>query len=191
MLSGRSDLHGYEVRRSTSAGGPYVTIATVTAASYTDTAVNENETFFYVVRAVDTSFNRSANSDEVQATAALRTVTVTFNVTVPATTPAGSAVYIAGTLHLLDGGLPEWNPGGVLLTQVDPTHWTITLSGKESTQIAYKYTLGSWDYVEKGASCDEIADRTLLLTYGGAASRSSMTPSPTGVMSRLAAARAI
>ncbi len=114
--------------------------------SYTDTAVNENETYFYVVRAVDTSFNRSADSNEVEATAALRTVTVTFNVTVPATTPADSSVYIAGTLHLLDGGLPEWNPGGVVLNRVDGTHWTITLTGKETTQIEYKYTLGSWDY---------------------------------------------
>jgi hypothetical protein len=39
----------------------------------------ENETYYYVVRAVDTAFNRSANSDQVTATAELRTVTLTFN----------------------------------------------------------------------------------------------------------------
>ena len=53
-----------------------------------------------------------------------------------------------------------------MLTQVDATHWTITLTGKEGIFIEYKYTLGSWDYVEKGASCDEIGNRQLTLNYG-------------------------
>jgi hypothetical protein len=66
------------------------------------------------VRAVDQSFNRSGASNEASATAALRTVTLTFTVTVPATTDAtGRSVYIAGFLDRLDGGLPQWNPGGV------------------------------------------------------------------------------
>lgn len=115
---------------------------------------------------MDTSFNRSANSAEVAATAELRTVSVTFTVTIPPTTPAGSTVYIAGFLDRLDGNLPQWNPGGVALTQTGPNQWSITLTGKETTQIEYKYTLGSWDYVEKGAACDEIANRQLTLTYG-------------------------
>jgi hypothetical protein len=74
-------------------------------------------------------------------------------------------------LNRLDGGLPEWDPGGVVLTRVDATHWTITLTGKETTQIEYKYTLGDWDYVEKDAApipaCAEIANRQLTLTYSG------------------------
>ena len=73
----------------------------------------------------------------------LRTVTLNFNVTVPATTDAtGRSVYIAGFLDRLDGDLPQWNPGGVVLTRADATHWTITLTGKETTQIEYKYALG-------------------------------------------------
>jgi hypothetical protein len=92
---------------------------------------------------------------------------VTFNVTVPANTDAsGRSVYIAGTLSRLDGGLPDWDPGAVALTRVDATHWTITLTGKETTSIEYKYALGDWNYVEKDASCGEIANRTLTLTYG-------------------------
>jgi hypothetical protein len=88
-------------------------------------------------------------------------------VTVPASTDATNRlVYIAGSLNRLDGGLPEWNPGGVVLTRVDATHWTITLTGKETTQVEYKYALGSWDYVEKGATCDEIGNRQLTLSYG-------------------------
>ena len=162
-----ASLYGYEVLRSNTAGGPYTQIATVTNASYNDTAVEEAATYFYVVRALDNSFNRSGNSAEVSATAELRTVTLVFTVTVPAATDGtGRNVYIAGFLDRLDGGLPQWNPGGVQLTRVDATTWEITLTGKESTQIEYKYALGSWDYVEKGGACDEIANRQLTLTYG-------------------------
>jgi hypothetical protein len=103
----------------------------------------------------------------VAATAELRTVTLVFTVTVPATTDAaGRDVVIAGTLQRLDGGLPEWDPSGVELTRVDATHWTVTLSGKESTQLAYKYTLGDWEHVEKDVACGEIGDRQLTLSYG-------------------------
>jgi glycosidase len=164
---GDATLYGYELLRSDSSGGPYQQIARVTATDYTDTSVAEGETYFYVVRALDYSFNRSGNSSEVQATAEPRTVTLILNVTVPASTDGtGRNVFIAGSLNLLDGGLPEWNPGGVMLTRVDATHWTIMLSGKEGVQIQYKYTLGDWEHVEKGASCDEIGNRELTLTYG-------------------------
>jgi len=54
-----------------------------------------------------------------------------------------------------------------VLTRVDATHWTITLTGKETTQIEYKYALASWDYIEKDNACGEIANRTLTLSYGG------------------------
>jgi fibronectin type 3 domain-containing protein len=166
-LAGDASLYGYEVLRSDSSGGPYEMIARVTSNSYPDTAVAEGTTYYYVVRALDQSFNRSANSAEVSATAELRMVTVVFNVTVPTTTDGtGRSVYIAGTLSRLDGGLPEWNPGGVVLTRVDEAHWTISLTGKENTQIEYKYALGDWEHGEKGASCDEIGNRILTLSYG-------------------------
>ena len=166
-VTGDASLHGYEVLRGGSAGGPFAKLALVTAPGYTDTRVTEGETYFYAVRSVDTSFNRSAESGAVQAKAELRTVSVVFNVTVPAATDGtGRNVYIAGTLDRLDGGLPQWNPGGVQLTRVDATHWTVTLTGKESTQLEYKYALGSWDYVEKDGSCGELANRQLTLSYG-------------------------
>jgi glycosidase len=165
-ILGDPTLYGYEVLRSDTSGGPYAMIARVTDQSYIDNNVNEGDTYYYVVRSIDLSFNRSSNSNEVQATAELRTVTVTFNVTVPPSTPSGSSVFIVGTLDRFDGNLPVWDPGGVLLTQVDDTHWVITLTGLETTQIEYKYTLGSWDFVEKGASCDELANRTLTLNFG-------------------------
>jgi len=166
-LQGDPSLYGYEVLRGDASGGPYSLLGLTTATNFTDSQVAEGATYYYVLRAVDQSFNRSGLSAEVAATAELRTVTLVFNVTVPATTDAtGFGVYIAGFLDRLDGGLPQWNPGGVVLTRVDATHWNIVLTGKESVAIEYKYTLGSWDYVEKDASCGEIANRQLTLSYG-------------------------
>jgi len=94
---------------------------------------------------------------EVSATTALRTVTLTFDVTVPATTDGTARfVHIAGLLDRLDGDHPQWDPGQTPLTRVDPTHWTITFTGEEGTQLTYEYALGSWDYAEKDGSCSEI-----------------------------------
>ena len=166
-VSGDASLYGYEVLRSDTAGGPYEMIARVTTTSYTDMAVNTGEKYYYAVRALDNSFNRSGNSSEVNATAEARTVSLVFNVTVPSTTDATSrSVYIAGFLDRLDGNLPQWDPGGVVMTRVDATHWTIQLSGREGVQIEYKYALGSWDYVEKDGACGEINNRQLTLSYG-------------------------
>jgi glycosidase/fibronectin type 3 domain-containing protein len=166
-VAGDATLHGYEVLRGDASGGPYAVIASTSSAAYTDTNVTEGQTFFYVVRSVDTSFNRSGPSAEVEATAELRTVTLTFNVTVPASTDGtGRSVYIAGFLNRLDGNLPEWNPGGVFLTRVDATHWTITFTGREGVQLEYKYTLGDWEHVEKDGTCGEIGNRLLTLSYG-------------------------
>lgn len=163
------DLAGFEIYRENTAALGFTRIGTIfdaSATSYTDSSVVEGTTYHYYIAAFDSSFNRSGPSNIVTATASLRTVTVTFIVTAPGSTPAGSTVYIAGTLQRLDGGLPEWNPSGVALTQIGPHQWSITLSGAEGTTIEYKYTLGSWDYVEKGVSCEEIGNRTLTLIYG-------------------------
>jgi fibronectin type 3 domain-containing protein len=166
-VSGDPTLYGYEVLRSTSSGGPYTLLERIIGATFTDGTVVEGGTYYYVVRSVDTSFNRSGNSSEVSANAELRMVTLVFNVTVPASTDStGRSVYIAGFLDRLDPPGPQWDPGGVVLTRVDATHWTITLHGREATQLEYKFTLGDWEHVEKGAGCGEIANRQLTLSFG-------------------------
>ena len=171
-VAGDASLHGYEIGRADASGGPYELIGTVTAPSteFTDSAVVESRTYWYVVRAVDTSFNRSAWSVEVSATTELRTVTLIVEVTVPATTDAvGLDVNIAGFLDRLDGDLPQWDPTETSLTRVDATHWTITFSGREGTALEYKYALDhptAWHHVEKDATCGEIPNRQLTLAYG-------------------------
>ena len=166
-VTGDPTMYGYELLRGSQAGGPYTLIATITSATYIDSSVISGTTYYYVVRAIDLSYNRSGLSNEVNGTAKQRKVTLTFNVTVPFSTDStGFSAHIAGTLNLLDGNLPQWDPGAVSLTKIDSTHWTITLSGNEGVQLQYKYTLGSWDFVEKGAACEEINNRALTLTYG-------------------------
>lgn len=58
---------GYNVKRSTTAGGPYETIANVTTTSYVDTDVVNGTTYYYAVTAI-TADDESANSNEASAT---------------------------------------------------------------------------------------------------------------------------
>ncbi len=167
-VTGDPSLYGYEVLRDG------VQIARVLGTDFVDSDVVEGQTYSYAVRSVDTSVNRSAASAPIAVTAQVRIVDVTFAVTVPSSTDAtGRTVHIAGTLSRLQGGLPDWDPGAVVLTRDDATHWHITLHGYEGTQLEYKYTLGDWDHVEKSASCDEIANRTLTLSYGSSGTQTA------------------
>jgi polygalacturonase len=57
----------YNLKRATVNGGPYTTIATLTATSYTDVAVVTGTTYYYVVTALNAS-EESANSPQASAT---------------------------------------------------------------------------------------------------------------------------
>jgi hypothetical protein len=65
-----SDLAGYNVYRSTTSGSGYAKIngAIVSSSNYSDNTVSGGVTYYYVVRAIDTSMNESGNSNEAYAT---------------------------------------------------------------------------------------------------------------------------
>src|SRR5581483_4466911 len=65
-----SDLAGYNIYRSTTNGGPYTKLnsSLLTTRSYSDTGLTNGTTYFYVVKAQDTSGNVSGSSAQVQAT---------------------------------------------------------------------------------------------------------------------------
>jgi hypothetical protein len=64
-----STVIGYNVYRGTQAGGPYVALngAADASTSYSDSAVQAGQTYFYVVTAVDGSGNESVYSNQAQA----------------------------------------------------------------------------------------------------------------------------
>ncbi len=63
-----SDLDYYNVYCSTTSGGPYSRIDSVTSNSYSDTGLVPDTTYYYVVTAVDTSRNESGESNMALAT---------------------------------------------------------------------------------------------------------------------------
>ncbi len=83
----------YNVRRSTTAGGPYTTIATgLTTASYVDTTAVNGTTYYYVVQAVN-NIGTSPNSNEAFAT--------------PVAPVIGNGIGLAGTYY--NGGNTDFS----------------------------------------------------------------------------------
>jgi len=161
-----NDLYGYVVYRSTTSGSGYAEVGRTDAATtkFTDTGLTSGTTYFYVVKALDQANNLSAASGEASAVPAAAAVDVTLVVTPPSTTPAGASVYIAGN----QPEICNWcNQHTTKLTKGDDGKWRITITWPEGTTVEYKYTLGDWDHVEKGASCDEIANRKFTVAASG------------------------
>ncbi len=65
-----SGATSYHVKRATTSGGPYTQIGAPTSTSYTDTALTNGTTYYYVVSALN-SAGESANSTQVSATPAV------------------------------------------------------------------------------------------------------------------------
>ncbi len=76
-----SDAISYNVKRATSADGPYSTIAeTITGTTYIDTNVTNGTAYYYVVSAVH-SPSESPNSNEVSATPMISPLNAPVNLT--------------------------------------------------------------------------------------------------------------
>ncbi|HSH01002.1 MAG TPA: alpha-amylase family glycosyl hydrolase [Anaerolineae bacterium] len=157
------DLAGYEIYRQISnpASG-FILIDTVDAAttSYIDNNVTTGETYDYYILAFDTSYNRSANSNTITATAEARMVNVTFRVGVPWYTPG--TVYVTGDA----AELGPWNPGANPMTEVEPGIWEASFSIMDGTAIQYKYTRGNWNTVESWGGIVGLSNRSTTVNFG-------------------------
>ncbi|HEU5396583.1 MAG TPA: DUF1349 domain-containing protein [Verrucomicrobiae bacterium] len=66
-----SGATGYNVKRATSSGGPYATIANVTSTNYLDASVTRGVTYYYVVSGTNANGESDYNSMENSASAGL------------------------------------------------------------------------------------------------------------------------
>ncbi|HVE83164.1 MAG TPA: carbohydrate-binding module family 20 domain-containing protein [Myxococcales bacterium] len=86
---------------------------------------------------------------------------INFTVTVPANTPAGDTIYMAGS----DDQLGPWNPAKQALTKNADGTYGVRLCFDQGKALDYKYVRnGDWAYVEKNADGTERANRTLTVT---------------------------
>jgi Abnormal spindle-like microcephaly-assoc'd, ASPM-SPD-2-Hydin len=69
-VASKSTVVGYNVYRGTQSGGPYTKLnsSLIMSTTFTDTSVEAGQTYFYVVRAVDSSNVESIYSNQASAT---------------------------------------------------------------------------------------------------------------------------
>jgi hypothetical protein len=109
----------YNVKRSTTSGGPYTLVGGVTGTSFTNTGLTNGTTYFFVVSALGGGVE-SANSIQVSAT--------------PTAPPAGG-VTITGSVA--SGSNPWWSEVDVSLTHtVSLTSLTITVTVRKTAGVA-------------------------------------------------------
>jgi hypothetical protein len=74
-----SGATSYNVKRSTTNGGPYTTIASPTTNSYTDTGLNNGTPYYYVVTAVNSAGESSPSAQATATPTATTAVTVSID----------------------------------------------------------------------------------------------------------------
>ena len=102
--SASSGASSYNIKRSTTAGGPYITIVTgLTTTSYTNTGLINGTSYYYVVSAVNSN-GEGANSGEVSATPLSTLLPNPWVNADIGTATGGSASYQTGTFTVKGAG---------------------------------------------------------------------------------------
>ena len=81
---------------------------------------------------------------------------ITFLVSISPTTPDNTSICVAGNFN-------KWDPQGFPLSRISPdtAGGTLDFAGDK---IEYKYTLGSWETVERNSDGTERSNRILMVT---------------------------
>ena len=159
---------GYNVRRATVSGGPYVTIASPRTASYLDTDVINHLTYYYVVSAVNAS-GESANSAEANSMENVVTIPGVWNdLDLGSVGRAGSADYKStGGVFTVRGG------GAWIGSTADAFHYCYQTANGDSAIMARVTSVQNTDaYAQSGLMFRESAQANapyalLAVTYGG------------------------
>jgi fibronectin type 3 domain-containing protein len=138
-----SGATSYNVKRATTSGGPYTTLASPTGATYTDTAVSNGTAYYYLVTAVSAS-GESAKSNQASATPS-GSPPAPAPPTPPGTSSCAtpiSAVSTAGNTNVVGDGTPASctesafeaaiAAGGVVTFNCGPSAYRLILSSTKS-----------------------------------------------------------
>ena len=109
------------------------------------------------------SFFGAAPAQQVPPPAAAGSGLTIRLTSVPASTPAGAVIYVAG-------GFNDWNPAAepYRLT-AEGAQYAITLPDSVRGLVEFKFTLGSWETVEVTATGGDVPNRTFTVPPAGAA----------------------
>jgi hypothetical protein len=102
-----SGATNYNLKRSTTNGGPYTTIASPSVTSYTNTGLTDGTTYYYVVSAVNGS-GESANSTQVSTTPVTSLPSPWQTVDIGSVGTNGSATYSGGLFTINGSGADMW-----------------------------------------------------------------------------------
>jgi endo-1,4-beta-xylanase len=161
---------GYNVKRATTSGGPYTTIATVTGTSFTDTGRTNGTTYFYVVSAFNAN-GESANSSQVSATPMAANFTLSANpanLTINRGASGTSAITITRTggfsssVALSASGLPTGVTATFNPASTTGTSSTLTLAASGTA------ALGMTSVTVTGTGGGLTRTATLVLTVNAA-----------------------
>jgi hypothetical protein len=161
-----SGATGYTVLRSTVSGGPYTPVGTTSNTSFTDSAVADGTTYYYVVEATNAG-GTSAASNEASATTVLPAPAG-----LSALVYAGSSTFYAGigeaVYKSMDGGA-TWeslfSPFGspVRAVAVDPSSPTTVVVGTDAGVVWRTTDGGATWYLASGLPSGSVA----ALVYAG------------------------
>ena len=103
-----SNATSYNVKRATTSGGPYTTIANVTTTNYTDTVIGRT-TYYYVVSAENSLAGESGNSAQASAYASVNVPLPWMTQDIGAVGVPGGAGLTNGVFSVSGSGADIWN----------------------------------------------------------------------------------
>jgi fibronectin type 3 domain-containing protein len=153
--SASSGATSYNVKRSTTSGGPYTTIASPTTTGYTNTGLTNGTTYYYVVSAVNTA-GESANSSQVSATPELAVPPPPTNVTATAGNKQVGLSWSASTGATSYNVKRATKSGGPYTTIGSPTTTNYTNTGL-TNGTTYYYVVSAVNSAGQSANSSQVS----------------------------------